>query len=511
MSGFREYDQYDGLGLAELVRHKQVQPSELVEEAISRIERLNPHLNAVVYKMYDLARAAANDPLPDGLFKGVPFLLKDLLAAYAGVPLCSGSRFHQDEVSDHDSELVRRFKAAGLIILGKTNVPEYGLEPVTEPELYGPTHNPWDLTRTSGGSSGGSAAAVAARLAPLAHGNDGGGSIRMPASCCGLFGLKPSRGRTPFGPKRGEALQGLSCDHVLTRSVRDSAASLDATAGPDVGAPYVAPPPARPFLAEVSTPPGRLRIAFTAQPFLGDVVHDDCLKGLAATVQLCQELGHELEEAAPKIDGPAFARAYLTLICGETRANIEAAERQLKRQATARDFEPATWILGLLGQQISAAEFAHALNLLRSTGRHMGQFLERYDLLLTPTLAMPPVLTGSLKPDPLMRLALKLLARLNAGRLINSLDRLEEIAHQTFRFMPYTPLANASGQPAMSVPLHWNEVGLPIGMQFVGRYGDEATLFRLAGQLEQARPWGDCVPAICRIETTIAEPKVVVQ
>lgn len=229
MSGFGEYDKYDGLGLAELVRKREIKPGELVEEAISRIEKLNPRLNAVIHKMYDLAREAAEGDLPNGSFRGIPFLLKDLLAACAGVPMRSGSRFHQGFVPDHDSEMVKRFKAAGIIIVGKTNTPEYGLLPMTEPELFGPSNNPWDLTRTTGGSSGGSAAAVAACMVPLAHGNDGGGSIRIPASCCGVFGLKPTRGRNPLGPDLGEAWQGLACDHVLTRSVRDSAAMLDAT------------------------------------------------------------------------------------------------------------------------------------------------------------------------------------------------------------------------------------------------------------------------------------------
>jgi amidase len=496
MSNFPEYDQYDGLGLAELVRRKEVTPAELVEAAISRIERLNPRLNAVIHKMYDEARQAASGPLslPGGPFTGVPYLLKDLLVTCVGVPLRSGSRFHRDYTPDHDCELVRRHQAAGLILLGKTNVPEYGLEPVTEPELFGPANSPWDLSRTTGGSSGGSAAAVAARLVPLAHGNDGGGSIRIPASCCGVFGLKPSRGRTPFGPVLGEVFQGLSCDHALTRSVRDSAAMLDSTAGLDIGAPYVAPPPARPFLAEVGADPGRLRIAFTATPFLGDTVHDDCLKGLEATVRLCRELGHEIVEAAPEIDGPAFVRAYLTLVCGETRATIEAAARFLGRKATAREFEPATWILGLLGQRISAAELARSLNLLRATGRAIGQFLQEYDLLLTPTLARPPVLIGSLKPPPVMQVAMKVVAALNAGGLVKMLGPLEELAGETFRFMPYTPLANAGGQPAMSVPLHWTAAGLPVGMHFMGRYGEEATLFRLAGQLEQARPWRERMP-----------------
>lgn len=497
MSSFNDYDKYDGLGLAELVRNKEVQPSELVEEAIDRIEKLNPQVNAVIHKMYDLAREAAKGDLPEGPFRGVPFLLKDLGVMYAGVPLRGGSRFHLDFVPDHDSEITKRFKAAGLIVLGKTNTPEYGLMPVTEPQLFGPSNNPWDLTRTTGGSSGGAAAAVVTRMVPLAHGSDGGGSIRIPASCCGLFGLKPTRGRNPMGPDWGEAWQGLACDHVLTRSVRDSAAMLDATAGPDVGAPYYAPPPARPYLDEVDTDPGRLRIAFTAQPFLSDFVHEDCIRGLEATVKLCQELGHELVEAAPQIDGKAFARAFLTVVLGETRATIEEAEAISGRRATFGDFEPATWAVSLIGARISAAQFSRAVLLLQRTARQIGPFFEDYDLLLTPTVAMPSLVTGTLLPKGVEAVGLKLLGSLNAGGLIRVLGRIEANADKLFEFVPYTPVFNATGQPAMSVPLHWNAEGLPIGMHFVGRYGDEATLFRLASQLERARPWFNRIPPVC--------------
>jgi amidase len=491
-----EYINCDGLGLAGLVRRKEITPRELVETAISRIEKLNPQLNAVIYKMYDLALEAAAGELPNGPFTGVPFILKDLQVDYAGVPTRSGSRFHQDFVPDHDSELVKRYKAAGVIIIGKTNTPEYGLEPVTEPELFGPCNNPWDLSRTTGGSSGGSAAAVAARMVPLAHGNDGAGSIRMPASCCGLFGLKPTRGRNPLGPDLGESMQGLSCDHVLTRSVRDSAAMLDATAGPDVGAPYYAAPPARPFLDEVGTAPGKLRIAYTSRPFLANFVHDDCVRGLEATVRLCRDLGHELVETAPQFDGKAFTLAFLTLVFAETRATIEEAQEQLGRKATFQDFEAATWVLGLFGQQTTAAEFAKAIRLLQRIARQIGEFFEDFDLLLTPTLALPPVVTGSLKPNPGVMAAMKLLGRLNAGRILRQIGKLEESADRVFEFMPFTPLANVTGQPAMSVPLHWNEADLPVGMHFMGRYGDEATLFRLAGQLEQTQPWADRMPSI---------------
>jgi len=497
MSSFNDYDKYDGLGLSELVRKKEVKPSELIEEAINRIERLNPQLNAVIYKMYELARKAADGGLPDGPFKGVPFLMKDILMAYAGVPLTSGSRFLKDFVPDHDSELVKRFKATGIIVIGKTNTPEFGITPVTEPELFGSTNNPWNLTRTSGGSSGGSAAAVAARMVPLAHGSDGGGSIRIPASCCGVFGLKPTRGRNPIGPDFAEAWRGLTCDHVLTRSVRDSAAMLDATAGPDVGALYYAVPSARPFLSEVGAEPRKLRIAFTSKPFLGGTVDKDCLKGLEATIRLCQELGHEMVEAAPQIDGKAFARAFLMMVCVETRATIEEAEVLLNRKASFKDFEPSTWVVALLGRQCRAPEFSKSLNLVQFAARQIGEFFQNYDVLLTPTLAMPPVVTGALQPKGIQAVAMKLLGRLNAGGLINRFSGINVLAEHVFEFMPYTPLFNVTGQPAMSVPLHWNDEGLPIGMQFVGRYGDEATLFRLASQLEKARPWSERIPPIC--------------
>lgn len=497
MSGFSDYDKYDGLGLAELVRKKEVKPSELVEEAISRIERLNPQLNAVIYKMYELARKAAAGDLPDGPFKGVPFLIKDILMAYAGVPLTNGSRFLKDFVPDHDSELVRRFKAAGVIVVGKTNTPEFGLVPVTEPELFGPTNNPWDQTRTPGGSSGGSAAAVAARMVPLAHASDGGGSIRHPASCCGVFGLKPTRGRNPIGPDFGEAWRGLTCEHVLTRSVRDSAAMLDATAGPDVGALYYAVPPVCPFLNEVGTDPEKLRIAFTSKTFLGGTVDEDCVNGLEAAAKLCQNLGHEVVEAAPQIDGKAFAKAFLTIVCVETRATIEEAEVLLNRKASFKYFEPSTWAVGLLGKQCRAPELSKSLNLVQLTARQIGEFFRKYNVLLTPTLAMPPVVTGTLQPKGIQAVAMKLLGSLNAGRLISTLSGIDVLAEHVFEFMPYTPIFNVTGQPAMSIPLYWNDAGLPIGMQFVGRYGDEATLFRLASQLEKARPWAERIPPIC--------------
>ncbi len=497
MNGFTEYDRYDGLGLAERVRRKEISPAELVEEAIRRIETVNPHINAVIHPMYDLARRQVQEGLPEGPFQGVPFLLKDLLAYAAGVPTRNGSRFFRDFVPDHDSEIVRRYRAAGVVILGKTNTPELGLVPYTEPALFGPSRNPWDLSRTTGGSSGGSGAAVAARLVPLAHGNDGGGSIRIPASCCGVFGLKPTRGRIPMGPDIGEAWRGMAIHHVLTLSVRDSAAMLDATAGPDVGAPYIIPPPQRPFLEEVGRDPGRLRVAFTTRPLLPGTVHPDCVRGVEETARLCQDLGHDVEEAAPQIDGHAFARDFLTMVCAETRADIAEGEVLTGKKARYGEFEPATWALGLLGRQISAGEYASALRSLQYAARQVGAFFERYDVLLTPTLATPPMEIGWLQPTGVKAFALKLLGSLNAGALLNKLAGIEALAEEVFAFIPFTPVFNVTGQPAMSVPLVWNDEGLPIGMHFVARFGEEATLFRLAGQLEQARPWFDRRPPVC--------------
>jgi amidase len=498
MSTFPEYSHYDGLGLAELVRTGQVPPAELVEAAIERIEALNPQLNAVVNKMYDQARAAVAQGLPEGLFRGVPFLLKDLNGNVAGVPTGSGNRLLRNIPAPRDSEMVRRFRKAGLVVMGKTNTPEFGLVPYTEPETYGPTHNPWDLTRSPGGSSGGSAAAVAARLVPLASGGDGGGSIRIPGSCCGVFGLKPSRGRTPLGPDVGESWRGFVVEHALTRSVRDSAAILDATAGADVGAPYDAPPAPESFLAEVSREPGRLRIAYTAHPFMGKDVHADCREGLQRTARLLEGLGHEVCEAVPEIDGAQFSVAFLTVIMAECRADVEWAAGLAGRKPRLEDFDPSTYAMGLLGKSMSAADYASAVRYLQVAARAVGRFFTDYDVLLTPTLAQPPAVIGSLQPPASQIAQMRVIGKLNAGWVMKAMGVVKPLAAQTFQYMPYTPLFNVTGQPAVSMPLHWNAAGLPIGMQFVGRFGDEATLFRLAGQIERAQPWAERVPAMAQ-------------
>lgn len=486
--------EHDGLGLAALVRAGELTAAELVEAVIDRIDAVNPKIAAIVAPMYDEARRVARGPLPDGPLSGVPFLLKDLLGGYAGAPLRSGSRFFRDHVSPHDTELVRRYRAAGLIAVAKTATPEFGVTPYTEPTLHGPTRNPWDLSKTPGGSSGGSAAAVAARIVPFASGGDGGGSIRIPAACCGVFGLKPTRGRTPTGPDHGELWQGAAVQHALTISVRDSAALLDLSAGPDPGAPNYPPPPARPFLDEVTTPPGRLRIAFTTRPLLGGKVDPDCAAAVTDAVALLTDLGHELVEACPEVDGPAFSRAFFTMICAEVAAEIAAGERRLGRKAPRRDFEVATWALAILGRSTSAATFVAAQHTLQAISRGVAPFFAHHDLLLTPTLARPPVDIGSLQPRGADLLVMRTLGRLRAGGLLQRLLDLTPSVERVYEFVPYTPVFNITGQPAMSVPLHWSAAGLPIGVQLVGRFAAEATLFRVAGQLERARPWAGRVP-----------------
>jgi amidase len=487
MAGFTEYEQYDALGLARLIREKQVSRDEVRAAAIERIEARNPALNAVIHKFYE--HGPAQPPAGDGPFAGVPFLLKDLLAAVAGAPLTNGSRLYRGHVPRHDSELVRRFRAAGLDFLGKTNTPEFGLMGVTEPELHGPTRNPWDLGRTPGGSSGGSAAAVASGMTPIASGGDGGGSLRIPASCCGIFGLKPTRGRTPTGPELGEVWQGATAEHILSRSVRDSAAMLDATLGDDAGAPYVLGHPGLSYLECVSRAPGRLRIAFSTASPLGTEVHADCVEAVRDAAALLASLGHEVEEAAPEIDGDALARSYLTLYAGEVAEELRAASRLFGRQVHRGDVEAPTWMLGLLGKAYDAGEFVHAMKQWQVFGRAMGRFHQRHDIYLTPTLAFPPVAIGELQPRGAEKAAMHVVNALGLGGLLKRSGLVNQMARDSLAKTPFTQLANMTGQPAMSVPLHWNAQGLPVGVQCIAPIGREDLLFGLAGQLEQARPW----------------------
>lgn len=488
-------DRHDALGLAELVRTRAAHPRELVDRAIARIERGNPRINAVVHRMYEAARRQADavDVASGAPFVGVPFLAKDLVSTWAGERQTSGSRLTAEWVAPHDSELTRRFRAAGVIALGKTNTPEFGIVPVTEPALHGATRNPWDLGRTCGGSSGGSAAAVAAGFVPMASGGDGGGSIRIPSSCCGVFGLKPTRGRTPIGPDHGEAWQGCAIEHVITRSVRDSAAMLDAIHGEDPGAPYAAPPPKRRFLEEVGAPPGRLRIAFTKAALLPADVDPVCVRAVEDAAKLLADLGHDVVEDRPTFDGEQVAIDFLTMLVGEVAADVAYWEKVIGRAARVGDLEPETAVLVRMGHAVPAVEFALASRRLRTLARQIAPWFGGYDAFLTPTLAQPPLAIGALKPKAAEAVVLRVAQRLPIGGLLHKVGALDEMAGRAWAFTPFTAVWNVTGQPACSVPLTWDG-GLPIGVQLVGRFGDEATLFRLASQLEVARPWMDRRP-----------------
>lgn len=467
-----EIGRLDGVAQAELVRRGEVSAAELVEWAIERIERLNPTVNAVVTPMFDLARQEARSE-PTGPFAGVPYLLKDLVAECKGVRLTEGSVFLRDYVSTFDSELVVRLRRAGLIILGKANTPEFGMVPTCEPTLFGPTRNPWDLSRSTSGSSGGSAAAVASGMVSMAHGNDLGGSLRYPASACGLFGLKPTRARNPLGPQYGDVLSGWATEHALTRSVRDSAALLDATAGPAAGDPYWAPPPVRPYAAEIGAEVGRLRIGFSARTANGTPGHPDCVAALDHAVALCESLGHELVEAdlpglTPEV-GEAIGTAYYAV----TAWIVAYWVRRLGRRPDANELEPLTRAYLQMGEGVSAAAYLTAIEDLQRFARVVAEFLGGVDLWLTPTLSEPPAPLTEITSTP--------------EEPLRALER-------GGRTVAYPGVvANITGNPAMSVPLWWNAAGLPIGVHFLGRFGDEATLFRLAAQLEEASPWWERV------------------
>jgi amidase/6-aminohexanoate-cyclic-dimer hydrolase len=475
MAAFKDYESYDALGLAELIARKKVSAEEVLEAAIDRLEALNPRINAVVHKMYDQARATLKAGLPTSPLAGVPFLLKDLYAWCAGAPVGNGSHLHDGFVADHDYTLVERYKHAGLVILGRTNTPEFGLNAATEPVAYGPTRNPWNLGRSAGGSSGGAAAAVAAGMVPAAHATDGGGSIRIPAANCGLVGLKPTRARNPAGPVVGEGWSGLAIGHVVSRSLRDSAALLDATAGPAPGDPYWAPPPARPFLKEVGAPPGRLRIALYTKPVSGVPVHADCVAGAEAAARLCEELGHEVREAAPQFDWEGLGWAMQVIIGGNLRNGIDLRLAGLGRELRPGDVERVTAEWYELGGTFTARDYARAIMVVHGVGRRFGAFFADHDVLLSPTLAEPPLPLGA------------------TDMMKNDLKSYNE---KLFRLIPFTPPFNVAGGPAISLPLHWTADGLPVGVQFGAGFGNEAALFRLAAQIEAARPWRDRRPAL---------------
>jgi Asp-tRNA(Asn)/Glu-tRNA(Gln) amidotransferase A subunit family amidase len=475
MLPIQEYSRFDALGLAELIRKREVSAEEVLEAALTRTREVNGRINAIVVPMFEEARSRARQPLPTGAFTGVPFLLKDLGAYYTGFRTTSGCRFNADYVADHDSELVRRYKNAGLVIFGKAATPEFGLTTSTESALFGPTRNPWNPERTAGGSSGGSAAAVAAGIVPAAHATDGGGSIRIPASCCGLFGLKPTRARVSLGPDLGEGWSGLSCAHAVSRTVRDSAALLDAAAGPAPGDPYWAPPPVGPFLEQVGRPPGKLRIALTKKTFNGSPMDPECVAAVEDAARLCAELGHDVAEAAPAVDYPALGQATRIIVGANILANLRERATALGREHTANDVEPLTRATAEDGKAIDAARYASSIRTVHRVGRQVAAFFADFDLLLSPTMATPPKPLGILSlsnPNP------------------------QEYLSHLLQTIGFTQLMNVAGVPAMSVPLAWSREGLPIGIQFAAPFGEEARLFRLAAQLEQARPWADRRPSV---------------
>ena len=487
-----EYDSLDATALAGLVARGEVTSAELLEAALERADLRNPRLNAITSRYDDEARKRASGPLPKGPFTGVPFVIKDLLTAWKGHPMSAGSRLQAGFVPDYDSEVVKRLEGAGLVLFGTCNAPEFGVLAHTEPVLHGPARNPWNTEHTTGGSSGGSAAAVAARIVPAAHGNDGGGSIRIPAANCGLFGMKPTRGRISFGPGLGEAWMGFASEGVLTRSVRDSAALLDVLAGPAAGDPYAAPAQRRPFSAEVGVQPGRLRVAFTDRSLFGHGTDPECSAAVRDSARLLADLGHEVEEASLPLRRDELVRAYLHVVAASTAADVEVSARRTGRRPGADTLEAETLALVAAGNTLSSCDLASAIETIQAAARDIARFFERYDLLVTPTMAQPPVRVGSLQPKPWERFALRLAAATRSRALI---DRLfSQVGDRSFDATGFTMPFNQTGQPAMSVPLHFTASGLPLGTQVVGRFGDEATLFRIASQLEAARPWADRMP-----------------
>jgi Asp-tRNA(Asn)/Glu-tRNA(Gln) amidotransferase A subunit family amidase len=469
-----EYPKYDGLGLAELIAKKQVTPLELLTAVRQRVELLNPKLSALCHLFFDQAEAQIDQKLGTGQFRGVPFVLKDLGMYLTGTITSAGSRVWKNNVANFDSTLVSRYKKAGLVIFGKSNSPELGLTATTESVLFGQTRNPWSLERTTGGSSGGSATIVASRILPMAHGSDGGGSIRIPASCCGVFGFKPTRSRVPLGPSQFESWNGCSHHHALTISVRDSAALLDASVGQELGSPFFSPAPAHPFLDEVANNPGSLRIALITASTTGAPLDPECRKAVFAAAKLCESLGHKVEEAALPINAELLREAFFTVLQVSLARTLDDAATTLGRPVSQQDVETVTWATTQAATNITSVSYSRAIATLHQIGLAMARFQQNYDVILSPTLSKPPVPLGvlSLSQDP-----------------------------TTFRtaiaeFMHSTRLYNATGQPSMSVPLHWTPEGLPVGVMFSGRFGEDALLFRLAAQLERAQPWANRRPQL---------------
>jgi amidase len=491
---FSEYLRCDATALARHVAAGDTSAGELLDLALARQRQVHGQVNAVCMLMEQQARAQAKAPLT-GPFAGVPFLIKDCAQDYAGVPTSYGSRSMQAVVSDRHSAVVRRYLEAGLVIFGKTNLPEFALKAVSDSQLFGRANNPWNLEHTPGGSSGGAAAAIAAGIVPMAAGNDGGGSIRIPAACCGLFGLRPSRGRVSSGPAAGEIWFGASSEGVLSRSVRDSARALDLLQGAEPGDPFVIAPPQGSYAELMRREPGRLRIGFSTDSPIGTEVHPEAVAAVRHAARLLQRLGHDVEEAAPAIDGAALAKSFLHIYFGQVPA---AVARARALGARGGDIELMNRVLVTLGSNISAGDLTAELQQWNVYARALAGYHQRYDLLLTPTLAHPPIRHGTGEPPAAQKALLGFLQRTGLLGILARLGLLEgavnDIARDSLRYVPFTQLANLTGTPAMSVPLYWTADGLPLGVQFVGPFGSEDRLLQLAHQLEQAQPWFERLP-----------------
>lgn len=484
----------DATELARRLRAGELTAEALLEGCVAAVKAVNPRLNAVVCELFDDARARLRAGLPDGPFAGVPIAVKDFDGFVQGAPFTASTRFLEGFVPDHDSLALARLRQAGFLFLCKTNLPELAILGTSESEWRGPVRNPWDPEHSAGGSSGGSGALVASGAVPLAHGGDGGGSLRIPASANGLVGLKCSRGRIPLGPEMGEGWGGYVQWGVLTRTVRDTAAAVDAMSGPGPGDPYAAPPLPGPLLAEVGRDPGRLRVALCTRSIFGQATDPECAEAAQRTGRLLQSLGHEVEEAELPVDRARLARAYLVQVGVGVAAEIEDMARWIGRRPAPEAFEASTWFLRQVGLSQTALALHEAREAAQEAGRQMAAFHERFDLLLTPTLAHPPVRLGALALKPVERLGLGLLRRLPLRPALHA--ALDSLARNSFERSPNTQLFNQTGQPAISLPLHQSAAGLPIGVQLAAAMGREDRLIRVAAQLEAAAPWAGRRPRV---------------
>lgn len=488
---FEEYRKYDALGLAQLIKNKQVTPAELLSIAIKRADEVNPKTNGVVTKLYDYAEQQLSKADLNAPFGGVPYLIKDLGPQLKGTRYTAASRLLKDYVSEENSEVTNRMQKAGLVIFGKTNTSEFGLNPYVENELFGATHNPWNLNHTTGGSSGGSGASVAAGVVPMASANDGGGSIRIPASCNGLFGLKPTRGRVPLGPHAAELWSGAVCEGVVSRSVRDSAVYYDCVQGHMHGDPYVIQSPEMPYAEEIKSAPRKLKIGYSYQMPIGFDINPDPenIKAIEHTIKLLRNLGHEVVEVDLPFNKTLLTERLYMLVMGELAATLDYIGELRGQKVNYKEVEPNTWLLYKLGKTFTAGEFALSHLKWNETGRKVGEFHQEYDLLLTPTLGTKPFKIGALQTSKAEDTALRVMNSLGISQMVKYTGLIEKTATKIFGWIPYAPLANLTGQPSATIPMWWSSDNLPVGVMFTAPMNDEATIFRLAAQLEQAEPW----------------------